>query len=199
MDPFHTESIGSFWTISHQVFSDLLPHSPLMIVAVMLTILSLALSKSRKNELLLLAIIIFPIGSLFVFCKLFKVSHFITSRDFISFLPFFLILLFLIAHALGGKLSKVTSFFRFEMLFVVLFIASNLSILPLYYRSEKQNFRDLVAFLKTQLQQGDKIIDLERMSTLGILHYFGANPEGRHFLLDLKKHHAGLPLLNRAT
>jgi hypothetical protein len=73
------------------------------------------------------------------------------------------------------------------MLFVVLFIASNLVILPLYYRSEKQNFRDLVTFLKSQLIEGDKIIDLERMSTLGILHYFGANPEGRHFILDSMK------------
>jgi len=73
------------------------------------------------------------------------------------------------------------------MLFVVLFIASNLFILPLYYRSEKQNFRDLVAFLKPQLQEGDKIIDLEGTSTLGILHYFGANPGGRHLILDFMK------------
>jgi hypothetical protein len=73
------------------------------------------------------------------------------------------------------------------MLFLVLFIASNLTILPLYYRSEKQNFRDLVTFLKTQLHEGDKIIDLERMSTLGLLHYFGADPEGRHFILDSMK------------
>ena len=59
MDPFHIENIGSFWSIFYRVFSDWLPHSPLMIVAVILTILSLTLSKSRKNELLLLAIIIF--------------------------------------------------------------------------------------------------------------------------------------------
>jgi hypothetical protein len=187
MDAFHIEGIGSFWSTFYKVFSDWLPHSPLMIVAVMLTIFFLALSKSRRNELLLLAIIIFPIGSLFVFCKLFEVTHFITSRYFISFLPLFLILLFLMAHALEDKLPRARSFFRFKMLFVVLFIASNLAILPLYYRSEKQNFRDLVTFLKTQLQEGDKIIDLERMGTLGILHYFGANPEGRHFLLDFKK------------
>jgi hypothetical protein len=57
-------------------------------------------------------------------------------------------------------------------------------MLPLYYRSEKQNFRDLVFFLKTQLQEGDKIIDLERMSTLGILYYFGIIPERRHYIID---------------
>ena len=187
MDPFHIENIGSFWSIIYQVFSDWLPHSPLMIVAVILIILSLALSKSRKNELLLLATIFLPIGSLFLFCKLFKVTHFITSKYFINFLPFFLIFIFLSAHSLEDKLPRAKRFFRFKMLFVILFIVSNLSILPLYYQSEKQNFRDLVAFLKSQLIEGDKIIDLERMSTLGMLHYFGANPEGRHFILDFKR------------
>jgi hypothetical protein len=34
---------------------------------------------------------------------------------------------------------------RLTMLFMILFIVSNLIILPLYYRSEKQNFRGLVA------------------------------------------------------
>jgi len=187
MNPFHNENIGSFWIISYQVFSDWLPHSPLMIVAVVLITSSLILSKSRKNELLLAAIIVLPIGSLFLFCKLFKVTHFITSRYFVNFLPFFLIFLCLSAHLLEDKLPRAKRFSRFKMLFVVLFIASNLAILPLYYRSEKQNFRDLAAFLKSQLREGDKIIDLERMSTLGILHYFGANPERRHFILDSMK------------
>jgi hypothetical protein len=158
-----------------------------MIVAAILVILSFALAKSRRNELLLFATIILPIASLFAFCKLFKVTHFITSRYFINFLPVFLIFLYLSAHSLEDKVPIARRFLRFKMLFAVLFISSNLMILPLYYRSEKQNFRDLVGFLKTQLVEGDKIIDLERMSTLGILHYFGANPEGRHFVLDFKR------------
>jgi uncharacterized membrane protein len=187
MDPFHVENIGSFWSIFYQVFSDWLPHSPLIIVAVLLVILSLALSKSRKNELLLLATIILPIGSLFLFCKLFKVTHFITSKYFISFLPFFLVFIFLSAHSLENELPILRRFCRFKMVFLMLFVASNLTFLPLYYRSEKQNFRDLVAFLKSQMIEGDKIIDLERMSILGILHYFGAEPEGRHFILDFKR------------
>ena len=187
MDPFHIENIGPFWTIFYQVFSDWLPHFPLMIVAAILIIFSFALPRSRKNELLLLAIVIVPVGNLFLFCKLFKVTHFITSKYFINFLPLFLILLFLLAHSLENKLPVARRFFRFKMLFVMLFVASNLAILPLYYQSEKQNFRDLVTFLKSQLIEGDKIIDFERMSTLGILHYFGANPEGRHFILDFKR------------
>jgi hypothetical protein len=158
-----------------------------MIVAVILIIFSFSLSKFRKNELLLLKMIILAIGSLFLFCKLSQITDFIPSKCFINFLPFLLIFLYLSAHSLEGKLPRAKKFFRFKMLFVVLFIASNLVILPLYYRSGKQDFRDIVAFLKTQLQEGDKIIDLERMSTLGILHYFGVNPEGRHFILDFVK------------
>ena len=76
---------------------------------------------------------------------------------------------------------------RFRLLFVILFIASNLVVLPLYYRSEKQDLRGLVTYLKGQLRDGDKIFDLETMATLGILHYFGASPERRHFTLDYLK------------
>jgi hypothetical protein len=187
MDPFHIETIGSFWRICYQVFSDWLPNPPLKVVAIMLIMFSLALSKSRKNEGLLLATIILPLGGLFLFCKWFKVTHFITSKYFINFLPLFLIFLFLSGQSLEEKLLRAKSFFRFKMLFVILFIASNLFILPLYYRSEKQNFKDLVTFLKSQLVEGDKIIDLERMATLGMLHYFGVAPEGRHFFLDSMK------------
>jgi hypothetical protein len=44
-----------------------------------------------------------------------------------------------------------------RLLFLLLFIASNLTILPLYYRSEKENLRGLVTFLKDHLKEGDKI------------------------------------------
>ena len=177
----------SFWNIFYQVFSDWLPHSPLLIVTFLVITSSLALSKFPRNKLLLLAIIILPVGGFFLFCKLFKITHFITSKYFINFLPFLLIFLFLSAYSLEDKLSRARRFLRFKMLILLIFIASNLTILPLYYRSEKQNFRDLVTFLKTHLHKGDKIIDLERMSILGLLHYFGAVPEGRHFTLDSMK------------
>jgi hypothetical protein len=158
-----------------------------MVVSAVLIVFFLALSKFRMNALLLLVTIGLPIGGLFLFCKLFEVTHFITSKYFVGFLPIFLIFLYLSAHSLEDKLPTARRFFRFKILFLVLFIASNLTILPLYYRSEKQNFRDLVTFLKTQLHKGDKIIDFERMSLLGLLHYFGAVPEGRHFILDSMK------------
>ncbi|MDP2961103.1 MAG: hypothetical protein Q8N71_06730 [candidate division Zixibacteria bacterium] len=52
-------------------------------------------------------------------------------------------------------------------------------ILPLYYRSEKQDFRGLVIYLKGQLREGDKIFVQNVVYIPGILHYFGAYPEGR--------------------
>jgi hypothetical protein len=85
------------------------------------------------------------------------------------------------------KFEKLRRFMRLKFLFVILLIASNLVILPLYYRSEKQDLRGLVTYLQGHLRDADKILDLETMGTLGILHYFGVNPEGRHFTLDFLK------------
>ena len=72
---------------------------------------------------------------------------------------------------------------RLRVLFVMLFIASNLVILPFYYNSEKQDLRGLVNYLKAQLRDGDKIFDLDMGYVPGILHYFGIYPEGRHYLI----------------
>jgi len=51
---------------------------------------------------------------------------------------------------------------------------------PLYYRSEKQDFRGLVSFLKNHLKEGDKIFVETAGYIPGILHYFGTHPEKRH-------------------
>ena len=76
---------------------------------------------------------------------------------------------------------------RLRLLFVILFIASNLVILPLYYRAEKENFRGLVNYLKGQLREGDKLFDSDMAYTPGILHYFGVYPEGRHYSIPYYK------------
>ena len=67
---------------------------------------------------------------------------------------------------------------RLKLLFLILLIASNLVILPLYYRSEKQDYRGLVTYLKGQLQNGDKIIVGNPLYISVMLHYFGIYPEG---------------------
>jgi hypothetical protein len=56
-------------------------------------------------------------------------------------------------------------------------------ILPLYYRSEKQDLRGLVSYLKTHLRQGDKIFVETLGFVPGMLHYFGAYPETRQHLI----------------
>jgi len=76
---------------------------------------------------------------------------------------------------------------RLKLLFVILFVASNLVILPLYYRSEKEDFRGLVTYLKSQLGEGDKLFDIDMAYTPGILHYFGVYPEGRHYSIPFYK------------
>ena len=148
----------SFWSILYGVFHDWVPYAPLMITSMILLILFPFFSKNKRNTLVLLSVFILPIGGLYLYCRLLNITHFVTSRYFINFLPLFFITLFLSLHAIEVKLERIRKFVRLRLIFVILFIASNLVILPLYYRSEKQDYRGLVTYLKSQLRDGDKII-----------------------------------------
>jgi hypothetical protein len=85
------------------------------------------------------------------------------------------------------KFERLKGVMRLSVLFVILFMASNLVILPFYYSSEKQDFRGLVNYLKAQLRDGDKIFDFEMGYVPGILHYFGIYPEGRQYLIPFSR------------
>jgi len=187
MDPLHTENPGSLWYILYGVLHDWVPHAPLMIVSVILLLLFPVLSKYKANVLILLFVFILPIGGLYLFCKLLNVTHFITSRYFINFLPLFFITLFLSLDAVEVKFERLKRFMRLRVLFVILLIASNLIILPLYYRSEKQDFRGLVTYLRSRIKDGDKIIVGGTAFIPPILHYFGAYPGTRHHLIPAFK------------
>ena len=192
MDPLHTESPGSFWIIVYGVLNDWVPYAPLMISSVILLVLFPIFSKSRKNAFILLTVFILPIGALYLFCRLSKVTHFVSSRYFINFLPLFFISVYLSINAIEVKFQRLKKFMRFRFLFVILFIASNLVILPLYYRYEKQDFRGMVAYLKTQLRYGDKIFVQSVVYIPAILHYFGVYPEGRHYMVPFWKDSEGI-------
>jgi len=183
MDPLHTETPGSFGYILYGILNDWVPHAPLMIVSVLLLILLPVFSKFRKSALVLFAVFFLPIGGLYLFCKLFNVTHFVTSRYFINFLPLFFIALFSSLDAIEMRFERLRKFLRLRLLFVILLIASNLIILPLYYRSEKENLRGLVAYLKGTLREGDKIFVGAPGYMPGILHYFGYHPESRHHIM----------------
>jgi len=187
MDPFHTESPGSFWYILDGILHDWVPQPPLMIVSVILLILFPFLSRFRKNVLVLFAVFVLPIGGLYLFCKLLSITHFVTSRYFINFLPLFFITLYLSLDAIEFKFERLRRFLRLRFLFVILFIASNLIILPLYYRSEKEDFRGLVTYLKGNLREGDKIFVGATGYMPPILHYFGVHPERRHHIMSFQK------------
>jgi len=177
----------SLGKILYGVFHDWVPHLPLLIPSVILLILFPFISKNRKNAFILLAAFILPVVALYLFCALLNVNHFITSRYFINFLPIFLITLYLSLSAIEDKFERLKGVMRLRVLFVILFTASNLVILPFYYNAEKQDLRGLVNYLKGQLRDGDKIFDGDRIYTPGILHYFGVYPEGRHYLIPFRK------------
>jgi hypothetical protein len=107
-----------------------------------------------------------------------NITHFITSRYFINFFPLFLITLYLSLSTLEARFEILTKFFRPKLLFLILFIGSNLVILPFYYNSEKQDLRGLVSYLKSHLRENDKIFVQATGYFPAMLHYFGAHPEG---------------------
>ncbi len=187
MHPFHIEGTGSYLTILYLIIHDWVPHAPLMISSIMLLILFPFFSENKKNASILLALFILPVGGLYLFCKILNLTHFVTSRYFINFLPPFLIALYLSLHSIETKFEKLRKLIRLKFLFVALFIASNLSILPLYYRSEKQDLKGLVDYLKVHLREGDKILDGGMGYMPGILHYFGTYPTGRHQIVTFRR------------
>ena len=187
MDPYQARVSISFVGILYGILHDWVPHFPLIITSVILLILFPILSEHRKNAIVLLMALILPIGGLYLFCKLLDVNHFITSRYFINYLPLFLIALYLSLSAIEDKFQRLRNVMHLMVLFVILFIASNIVILPLYYSSEKQDFRGLVNYLKAQLREGDKIFDFDMGYVPGILHYFQVYPEGRHYRIPFSK------------
>ncbi len=183
----HSENPGSFWYILSGLLHDWVSHVPLMIVSAFLLILLPIFSQYKKNALILLGVFVLPVGGLYAFCKFFHVTHFVTSRYFVNFLPLFLITLYLSLDAIEVRFEWLKKFLRLRFLFIILFIASNLIILPLYYRSEKQDFRGLVNYLKANLQEGDKIFVDGDGYVPPILHYFRISPELRHYVIAYLK------------
>jgi hypothetical protein len=181
LDDVFRVDVGSFWNVIWGTFNDWAPFVPLTVISIILLLLFPIFSKNRKNTFLLLALIFSPILGLYIFYKIFNINHYFTSRYVINFLPFFFISIFLSLNAIEVKFDRWKRILRFRLLFLILFIASNLLILPLYYRSEKQDFRGLVSYLEGQLQDGDKIFVKSTAYIPGMLHYFKVYPGSRHY------------------
>ena len=181
LDPTSSQSIGSLWDIVYGIFNDWAPHTLLTVISILLLILFPIISKNRKNALILLTILFFPVGGVYLFCKSFHINHFFNSRYFINFLPLFLISIYLSLDCIKVKCERLKGYFHLRIFFVILFIASNLVIFPLYYRSEKQDFRRLVSYLDAQLRDKDNIFVRSIAYIPGILYYFGVKPESRHY------------------
>ena len=186
-DPFHHEDPGSFWSILYGVFHDWVPHWPLMAASILLLILLPLFLKNRRNGLVLLVLFLSPIAGLYLYCRILNVTHFISSRYFINFLPFLFISLFLSVEAFEARFTHVSGILRLRLIVVLLFIASNLMILPLYYRSEKQDYRGLAHYLLENLRQGDTIFVEQVVFFTGLLHYFGLPPESRYYKISFEE------------
>jgi hypothetical protein len=180
MDPAHKENPGSLWSLLYGVFHDWVPFIPLMITSIAVLILFPVFAKQRRKSLVFLTVLFSPMVGLWLYCRWAHVTHFITSRYFITFLPLFLVALFLSLLGIEFRFERMRRYLRLRFLFLFLFIASNLVILPLYYRYQKQDYRGVVAYLKEHLRDGDRVFTETEAHMPGILHYFGVYPRGRH-------------------
>jgi hypothetical protein len=178
-DPLQDKFPISFFGIFYGILHDWVPHAPLLVTSVILLIVFPLFHKHRENAFLLITMFALPIGSLYAFCKLFNITHFITSRYFLNFFPVFLVIIYLALDSIEVKFENLRKFMRLKPLFVILFVVSNLIILPFYYRSEKQDSKGLVAYLKSNLQEGDKIFCSNIGHMPAMLHYFGTYPKQR--------------------
>ncbi|MBM3243109.1 hypothetical protein FJZ31_43170, partial [Candidatus Poribacteria bacterium] len=173
----------SLLNVLYGIIHDWLPLTPLIVISIVLLILFVFFTINRRNAIVLLSIIIAPVVGLHLYCRLFNITHFVTSRYFICFLPLFFIILFLSLDSIEAKVNKLKNL---KIFFLILILASNLVILPLYYRAEKQDYRGLVTYLKTQLRNGDKVI-VGNVPYIGVmLHYFGILPTERHYIIPAR-------------
>jgi hypothetical protein len=181
------ETPGSFWDIFYGVTNDWTLSAPLAIFSIILLILLPLLSKNRRNGLILLSLFVLPIAGVSLFCRLLNVSHFVSSRYFITFLPLFFVSLYLSLDNIENRFDRLKRFVRLKLFFVILLIASNVVILPFYYRSEKQDYRGLMRYLKSHVRNGDKIIAGNVIQIGVMLHHLGVYPEGRHYVIPAWK------------
>ncbi len=180
------QELGSLWRITSGILNDWSPLAPLMVISVGLLILFPIFSENKKNALVLLGTLVFPVVSLYLFCKLFNIQHYFGSRYLINFLPLFFISIYLSLNSMKVTLHKWIRNIDLGLLFLILFIGSNLTILPIYYKAEKQDFRGLVNYLNGHLRDGDKVFVLSIAYIPGMLHYFKIYPESRHYDIPLR-------------
>jgi hypothetical protein len=177
------QHLGSLGNTFYGVLHDWIPNVPLIIISgVLLTLLPFL--SNRRNAMALWFVFLIPICGLYLYCRIFNITHFLSSRYFVAFLPPFMITLYLSLHYVDQKAVRLKKFIRLKPIFILFMVISNLIILPLYYRSEKQDFRGLVNYFRNYLEDGDKIIVGSYPYMVGILHYFGIYPKGRFYLLS---------------
>jgi hypothetical protein len=181
MDPLTDQDIGTLTGLMSNLLNDWAPKAPLIIASLVLLILFPFFSRNKKNALILLALLVFPVVGLYSYCVLLKVNQFITSRYFLSFLPLFLITLYLSVNTIEFRFERLKRYIRPKLLFLILFVGSNATMFPLYYQGEKQDFRGLVKYLNAQLKDGDRIVVGTFTYIPGILYYFNVYPNNRHY------------------
>jgi len=113
-DPYDPRFLLSLKDIVYGLIHDWTPHLPLMIISATLLLLFPFVTKEKKKAWLLLSAFFLPILGLYLFCEIFKISHFISSRYFITFLPSFSLLFICLLRPSKKKLPLSRNFLAFS-------------------------------------------------------------------------------------
>lgn len=110
MIPHQSKEVIFFWNMLYGIFHDWTPYLPLTTTTILLFLFFPLFHSNKRNAFILIAAFLFPIIGLYFYCKAFNITHFISSRYFIAFLPFLLIALYLSIQSFEVAIPPLSDF-----------------------------------------------------------------------------------------
>jgi hypothetical protein len=97
----------NLWKLIEGIFHDWVPYAPLSLISAVLLLLLPFVADNRRNACILLSVLFLPVAFLYLFCRLFGITHFVTSRYFIGFLPLFFISITLCLWSIESRFGQL--------------------------------------------------------------------------------------------
>lgn len=137
----------------------------------------IGLTRSLSLNIFVLTQIVFPVVYLFGF----ESSHFFVPRYLSFLLPVYLVVvaagMFQLAKwARPAFVKRPASGPIVFVIFFAVIIGVTVPALVEYYRGEKQNWRDAVAFVASKLQPGDRVLAGKNRAELAVTYYLLDHP-----------------------
>ena len=143
------------------------------------------ITDNKKKAWALLSVFLSPHSWDFIcFAEIFNISHFITSRYFITFLPLFLVTLYLSIEAIEKKIHLFQEIsYAFSGSFSFYSSLRTSSFFPSITDPKSRTSEVWLDTFSRHLRKGDIIYLGGTFFYPGIFHYFGIFPKDRHYEL----------------